>query len=892
MLYTGSYINKAGQTVRVDIATRAEGDAPVEIGADGGALFFPAEEAVTITAEVNDTFDTLLPHSATVRLLAAGYEPDFFGLTFRDTSVRISVDGSCVFAGYVEPQTYSQPFNELYDELELNCIDALGALQYCRYANAGSAGVDYAAVKAEAGRVTFMELLESIMNEAIGTGARIYYDGSRMTEAGADAYRIFGDMDISELLFLGDDEDSVWTLDKVLGEMLRYLNLHIRQQGTDFYIFDWATPKYCDSVDWGIIYPSGVSTGSRPPRVGTVAISADNVYDTGTSMDMSEVFNRISVSCPRRNVEQLIQSPLDEDAMTSPYTGRQKYMTEYSSPYGEGDYYSAFITMIKGAEPYANPSATVREWYIRVMSHPDWIFPIGGDTLRDMVTEMCKDNEYQHNLPNFLAGNIGAALLSIGSVEPFGTKDDNTPPSKINMDTSLVISVNGNGRDSDLDYAKPDDAAILKAMPVAGYVGSSTGAVLSPSDDSTTNYLVISGKITLNPLMPVTGPMLTLKTLDTVEKLHEYALSVDGLKPYKDDGKKRLYGRRYWAPRTPTSYPAEDIRLDGFIPFTGEAPKEFKYTYAEAGDKSGVDRISKVPVVACMLIIGDKVLVESDTGTSMTQLRWQTYKPRTVDISDDEYFSQCFFLGINPKIDDCLIGQEYDIASNIYYYMGLDAEGMAIPIRHEDGLSGPVRFMVLGPVNTTWDEVTRRHRTWFRREKWSTSTHAVLARVSNIIVKNLNIEVVTDNGHIDLLEDNDIVYVSDTDERYVNPKDDIEMPISSDLTGAERQALGVSAGVNLGTPTNLDTGYSMLTVYDCNTGNEAKPEQLYVDAYWREYHRPRLLLTQTLRDGSHVSYTTRYTHPALPGRTFYPIGISRDLSAASSTLTLKEVDYD
>ena len=48
---------------------------------------------------------------------------------------------------------------------------------------------------------------------------------------------------------------------------------------------------------------------------------------------------------------------------------------------------------------------------------------------------------------------------------------------------------------------------------------------------------------------------------------------------------------------------------------------------------------------------------------------------------------------------------------------GIDAEGIAIPIKKADKVSGRVKFMILGPVNALWDVVTRRHKTWFRHTK-------------------------------------------------------------------------------------------------------------------------------------------------------------------------------
>ena len=49
---------------------------------------------------------------------------------------------------------------------------------------------------------------------------------------------------------------------------------------------------------------------------------------------------------------------------------------------------------------------------------------------------------------------------------------------------------------------------LRSASPVCKYTGLSS-AILSPSDDTITNYIVISGQIQLNPLQGKTGPRTT-----------------------------------------------------------------------------------------------------------------------------------------------------------------------------------------------------------------------------------------------------------------------------------------------------------------------------------------------------------------------------------------------
>lgn len=148
MLLYGTFYNKNDEEIKVYILTRGDQSTTVEIGTEDGDYFFN-DDAVETESQVNDTFDHLLLTQARVRLLCRNYTADFFCSSCRrrwSTStgkVRVNLRD-------IEPQVYSQSYNEVYDEVELNCIDCLSALQYSSYKNIGSLGVTYAAIKAEA----------------------------------------------------------------------------------------------------------------------------------------------------------------------------------------------------------------------------------------------------------------------------------------------------------------------------------------------------------------------------------------------------------------------------------------------------------------------------------------------------------------------------------------------------------------------------------------------------------------------------------------------------------------------------------------------------------------------------------------------------------------------
>lgn len=897
MYIHGSFLSQQGDTITVYIVTGNDRTQTIEIGTEKADVYF-SEDPAEIENEVNDTFDVLLRNSAKIRLLCGNLIKDLFSTSCRDAVVNIYKNDTCIFAGFIEPQTLSQPYNDRWDELELNCIDALSALQYSKYKNVGALGVIYAFVKAEAAQRSFYDIATEILQgvteglDILGNqNIKFWYDGSKAVDAQtANRYQVFKQLSISDLLFLGDDESDVWQQDEVLEELLKYLNLHIVQDGFNFYIFSWESVKAApDKIIWHDIVANSTKTTTQQ----AVTIALANVADCDTTISIGDVYNQLLLTAKVEDIESVIESPLDDDLMVSPYINKQKYLTEYSSD-GEGKTaYNAFYAMTHNQKTTYGAGA-ITDWYVQVMRNKQWTFPMKGNTDIDIVDYFGSEGTNQHALPDWLGQAPGAAIMALGSVKMNTANDDNSPTSKVNMTNYLAVSVNGNGIDNDENKTYPSVADIQKNIPYAVYTGNKAGGVFSPSDEKTTNYIVLSGKVILNPIMRQTNTYTNLHNKEwhgglpiglKENEIYVWHQTV----PSRNNGDGRYYTRQYWQAETPDKEVSWHEGADsGFYPYTGEGPEEYEFKYSAVGDST--DTISKVAVLACMLVIGDKCVVETGTEGQTTDFVWQKYKERSECQSDDEYYQQCFTIGFDPKIGDKLVGTEFSIQNNIDYKMGIDAEGIAIPITKGDKISGQVRFMILGPVNATWDVITRRHPTFFRHTKWSSSSVPLLAHVSSILIKSFEVKVYSDNGLISNgNDDNDIIYMSDTKETFVNKKDDLEFKINSALTAAECAQLGVSNTVKLSTPLNISTGDGVLEVYDRNGNVKAKPEQIYVDSYYTEYHKPRIVMAQKLRDIDNVvSLFNHYRHEAL-NKEFFVQGIGRNLIEGRADLTLKEI---
>lgn len=903
MLFSGTFYNNQNDAITVVICTKGDNAKRVEIGNEKDGIFF-TDDPVEITSQVNDTFDHILCYQASVRLLCKNFVPDFFCSSCRDAVVNILRNEECIFVGYVEPQAFSQGYNEDYDEVELICIDCLSALSYSNYRNVGAAAVLYDALKGKASQRTFYDIIAEILNDVgeaanyMGRGTfKIMYDGSKALSNGTgdEIYNIFQNISINELLFFGDEEDDIWTQEDVLNEILKYLNLHIVQEGTTFYIFSWESIRNDSHLNFYEIN-KGFEKSIEIP---TYQVGKDiEVADCDTKISIGETYNELLLTDNVTEVDDMIESPLDDESLVA--AGNfQKYMTEYIAE-GEGKTaYNSMKAMVTGGKTDWQDASQV-DWFCWPKAVTNWKFyGIENGSRVDMYEKYPADGTKQQDiLDKGLTAGIGACVCAFGKIERKNGGNTSSLVTSVSMDNYLIISTMGRS-------GHPTEEEILASCPVAEYTGNKSGGTFSPADSDTINYIVISGKMVLNPVMNVTDVFgrMSLEASWNFPVVPPYWHKTV---PSRNNGDGRYYTRKYWYSEQwneePVGY-GEANNADStlsFYPYTGTGPQEHEYKYSAVG--TATDTIKRVGLISCMLIVGDKCVVECNKGdknavggTSQGEgdtddFVWKKYKERSECATDDEYYAQSFTIGIDPKLRDKIIGTEFEIRKNAPYTKGITAEGTAIPIRMSDHISGSVQFKILGPVNAEWNEVTRRHPSFWRHTKWSQDSHLLLQEINSIMLKEFKIEVVSDNGKIGAVSDEkDIVYKSDTGESFVNRKDDLEFRITTALTSKECKALGVNNAVKLSSPQNEATKNALVSIYDRNQNLADKPEKLYVDAYWQEWHEPRVVMTQNVIEPKKgLSFASIFSVPVI-GKRFYVQGIDRNLTEGTAVVTMREL---
>lgn len=372
---------------------------------------------------------------------------------------------------------------------------------------------------------------------------------------------------------------------------------------------------------------------------------------------------------------------------------------------------------------------------------------------------------------------------------------------------------------------------------------------------------------------------------------------VDYLKGDDDGDNKEAYRTIKWyntdyptSIDDTTNYTTVDM-LDPCFANSIDKNKLYNYKWSEiSGYHVSIDTIKNIGVIECELIIGDKCLAEDWDENGNSVYAWVD---KTTGSSTGR---KTFSLGINPKINDYILGQEYKITNNITFKMNLDnAEGTAIPIRKSDNLSGKVEFKILGPVNQMWNDITRRHSTWFRSEKFYDNDKYILADTKNIIIKNFECKFYSDNGGYTYNDGQDLIYMSVENDQYINKKSDIEFKINTALTSEECKEKQIKQGIRISNPVyNGEAITSIISKVISDTSTlDAKPEELYIDQYYREYSKPRVKLevsvnSDFMEDLNEIDLYGSFVKINSLNKAFKIMGINYDSETDSRMLVMKE----
>lgn len=922
MKITGQFRDINQRLYRVDV----QDNSPlVDIKTCGEDGIYLDSDSVEITREISDLFQPIIVHSCKVTFHTENYEGgSLFTVDSRGIELIITDedDDKVVYRGWVEPQIFNQGFSLPLDQFTINSTDDLGTLQYVKYKDAKPE--NYAELYMSASTVTVKSILDDVAVRFLGGKDKVVYDKS-VGLTSASTATVFAETAVSEINFYGDNADNVDTYTQVLENILRYFNLHIMQVGDITYIFNWKSIK-SKRNEW--IDLNGDTVTLTAPTVHTMKKAMH--ADSDTNISIEDAYNQVKVKAITQKKDDIIENPMDTNDLKYFFTGRQHFLKEYWSVYKV----KAALYPDRSVDYMTNPSYTsknfngwvdmvqrvydgdkdkfkeckYRDWYMQHCYNKNWKFYTYDKTTneRSDVNDLLEQDRYgnyinQYELTQKIFDNpCSAIMLKFGSEEKNMYVTDNSIQNTMTMTPYLCISINGN-QDDTIEGHEPKNDKLSGATPLCEYTSPQAGGNYSPQDDSTVNYIVFSGDMLLQAPLRETSPYYdVLLSGHTSAFTNEYITA--GVEA--EDGEKRYYTRCWITSTYPNGMPHEfTTSARTIMPPLDNPPMQDKdkmaYDYSAIGD--GTDKFSKLPILECELIIGNKRLIEVNMDMyGNSEFQWVTIGEEPTEYYWDyetqsikSYTATTFSLGVDPRPSDwtgresdTVVNQNYEMQNTVHWSMNINAKGTAIPIKASDNLSGDITFRILGPINTVWEQITRRHPSFWRHTKWRSDAKFVLAHTETIFIKNFSAKLYSSVGDYDK-EPNDLIYLSDEDD-YVNLKKATDFKLITQPTYQQCVDLGIDYITCVNAFTDVSTGAPLQTLYNAADGEEGIPEELYVNNLYQEFHIPKILMQGTLKMRELEDWREIYKSGPLGNKEFFVQKMVQDLRYANSQVTLKE----
>lgn len=339
-----------------------------------------AADGVSIRHNFSTLFEPIITGEATITLVTNIWVGDMlYASDLGDIVVYIKKGNNLEFVGYVEPRTYSQPINQKVNTIDIHCIDWLTACDEMKFSTIGPYSYDELVMSSN-----YMSIIDTLERCKLFNSNFIFpnvvYTNNLLIDAGLQS---MFDLQIHDSLWLDDEEDSEKTISEIITEICRYLNCRIVSPNGQItlMLLNDANTNYTDMYD------------CNNEEVVTSQIIAilpkEDIANEDVSLD--DINSQISVTCTLDTIDDVIEQPLDDDMLDSPYKNMQLYMTEYRMKFDKtmGDWsivdknnrsrFTAFINFER--EYWGDPSydlsyhdCELTNWYIRYVNNDKWQF--------------------------------------------------------------------------------------------------------------------------------------------------------------------------------------------------------------------------------------------------------------------------------------------------------------------------------------------------------------------------------------------------------------------------------------------------------------------------------------------------------------------------------------
>lgn len=328
--YRGSFADIEDTVYVVDIQVKNLTDSGVI-----HELIFDNDTPCKITTKSEGLFSPIKSRGCTISLLTTELLMNIWSSTSQGVEVNIyNTNGwpvnmstadipatyTNIFHGFLTPCAYTQGYSDSIETLELEAVEALSTLK----------DIDYTPYNGTDNQiVAFKYILKKLLYDVCGYDGKLYFPRSFSSVDGTSFNRYLGtvlidSVAISESNFYDDDETHTpWKCYDVIEEMMKYLNCTLVPYGKDIWIVDynyinakgalWGaqgndTQYYkCYNLD-NIDTTSDFGTNTFDN-----VIQKNNYSDSGQSITLDDVYNKVSVSENTYPVEEIITDIFEDN---------------------------------------------------------------------------------------------------------------------------------------------------------------------------------------------------------------------------------------------------------------------------------------------------------------------------------------------------------------------------------------------------------------------------------------------------------------------------------------------------------------------------------------------------------------------------------------------------
>jgi hypothetical protein len=331
MIYTGQFRNIKNRLYQVDIT--------VSDGTTGASELLFSDDPFTIDVNSNDIiYEPLKLSNATCRIVTDSYNFNLYSPTAQGSKMVLKdVDNSkIVWTGYLTANMFNMGFEQKYETIELEAIDALSTLDNYKYEP-----VDLTTKKIK----SFEDIIIHIIQKS-NCYTKIYINENDFI-TGFEDQKIIDKLLIAEQNFFSDDNEPM-TYKEVLTEILQFLNYTIVALGDELYILNYDYIKggfinyhyYSTTNNW-LNYTNGYTTLNHQYNVTSSSFKAN-----GASIELAEVYNQVAIKTDVYTNASLIPEFFVDDNLTNITKltgGTTNWFSSIPKTYGNKNYVFKYL---------------------------------------------------------------------------------------------------------------------------------------------------------------------------------------------------------------------------------------------------------------------------------------------------------------------------------------------------------------------------------------------------------------------------------------------------------------------------------------------------------------------------------------------------------------------